>query len=116
MTSETIGIDMHGTTISSLSVAFKALAHESRLALASILAEGEKSVGALAAELGLGVTTTSSHLQVLRRAGLVETRREGTTVYYHLVRDELARVRGMIRDLGLSQSPLMASPAMDYLE
>ncbi|QGU08496.1 Biofilm growth-associated repressor [Corynebacterium occultum] len=116
MTTGIIGIEAQAENIKSLSVAFKALANESRLALAAILASGEKSVGALAAELDMGVTTVSAHLQVLRRAGLVETRREGTTVYYHLVRDELARVRGKIREIGLNQSPRMASPTTDYLE
>jgi ArsR family transcriptional regulator len=63
---------------------FKALAHESRLALVTRLAQGERSVGDLAAEVGLDRTTVSKHLAVLRNCGVASDRRDGATVYYTL--------------------------------
>src|SRR5215213_1066337 len=56
----------------------KALANPKRLELLDLLAQGERSVEALAAAAGLGLTTTSANLQTLRSAGLVASRREKT--------------------------------------
>ncbi len=62
----------------------QALAHEHRLELLELLAQGEQSVDALAQRTGLSMANTSQHLQQLRRAGLVDTRREGRHVFYRL--------------------------------
>ena len=62
----------------------KALAAPRRLELLDLLAQGERSVDALARAAGIGVSTTSMHLQSLRQAGLVRTRKEGTSVHYRL--------------------------------
>jgi len=62
----------------------QACAHEHRLELLDHLAQGEQSVEALAQRTGLSVANTSQHLQLLRRAGLAETRREGRHVFYRL--------------------------------
>jgi DNA-binding transcriptional ArsR family regulator len=64
--------------------AAKALANGRRLELLDVLANGERTVEALAGEVGLSLANTSQHLQVLRRAGLVASRREGTSVHYQL--------------------------------
>ena len=61
-----------------------ALANGHRIELLDVLAQAERSVEELAAETALTVANASQHLQVLRRAGLVETRREGTHVCYRL--------------------------------
>ncbi|NCD20808.1 MAG: ArsR family transcriptional regulator, partial [Actinobacteria bacterium] len=50
----------------------------------------ERTVDALARETGMGVTTVSAHLQVLKLAHLVRTRREGTHVHYRLADDDVA--------------------------
>jgi len=60
----------------------KALASGNRLELLEFLAQGERSVDALAKLSGLSVANTSRHLQVLRQAGLVQTRKEGLFVHY----------------------------------
>ena len=60
----------------------KALAHEHRLEILEALAQGERSVEALARRVGLEVANASQHLQQMRRAGLVEARRKGKFVYY----------------------------------
>lgn len=62
----------------------KAVAHEHRLELLEALAQGERSVEALANCTGLSIANASQHLQRMRRAGLVETRRDGKFVYYCL--------------------------------
>jgi DNA-binding transcriptional ArsR family regulator len=62
----------------------KALSNPSRLELLELLAQGERTVDSLAAEIGLSLANASQHLQVLRRASLVDTRKEGVYVYYRL--------------------------------
>jgi DNA-binding transcriptional ArsR family regulator len=62
----------------------KALANPHRLILVCALIDGEKSVGALAETLGASKTLTSQHLGLLRRDGVVATRRDGQTIYYAL--------------------------------
>lgn len=60
----------------------QALASGNRLELLEFLAQGERSVDALAKLSGLSVANTSRHLQVLRQAGLVSSRKDGQFVYY----------------------------------
>ncbi len=62
----------------------KTLGHPHRLELLEQLGQAERSVDALAQKAGLSVANASQHLQHLRRAGLVTTRREGKFVYYRL--------------------------------
>lgn len=63
----------------------RALGHPHRLELLEHLAQGERGVEAVAARAGLSVANASQHLQQLRRAGLVATRRDGKFVRYRLV-------------------------------
>ena len=65
-------------------VVAKAIAHENRLELLEHVAQGERSVEALAESSGLSIANASQHLQLLRRAGLVTTRRQAKFVYYRL--------------------------------
>jgi rhodanese-related sulfurtransferase len=67
----------------------QALGHVHRLELLEHLGQGERSVEDLAARTGLTVANTSRHLQHLRRAALVEGRREGKRVFYRLSGDEV---------------------------
>jgi DNA-binding transcriptional ArsR family regulator len=77
----------------------KALAHESRLIILCILADGEKSVGELERELSLRQPTVSQQLARLRADGLVSTRRDGKIIYYSLASDEARTVIGAIYDV-----------------
>jgi DNA-binding transcriptional ArsR family regulator len=61
---------------------FRVLGHPARVRMIELLRGGERSVGALQEGLGLESGATSQHLAALRRVGLVESRREGTSVYY----------------------------------
>src|SRR3954465_3769171 len=62
----------------------KALASPHRLELLELLAQGEQSVETLAVESGISLANASQHLQVLREAGLVESRRDGFYIRYRL--------------------------------
>ena len=77
----------------------KALAHESRLIILCILAQGEKSVSELEQELNLRQPTVSQQLARLRADGLVSTRRDGKTIYYSLASDEARTIIGAIYDV-----------------
>jgi rhodanese-related sulfurtransferase/DNA-binding MarR family transcriptional regulator len=77
-----------------------ALANGHRIELLDVLAQAERSVEELAAETALTVANASQHLQVLRRAGLVETRRDGTRVCYRLAGPEVFALWQTLRAAG----------------
>jgi rhodanese-related sulfurtransferase/predicted transcriptional regulator len=62
----------------------KALSSPHRLEILELLAQGERTVDSLATEVGLSLANTSQHLQALRQAALVESRKEGLFVWYRL--------------------------------
>src|SRR5258708_35583744 len=62
----------------------KALASPHRLELLDVLSQGECTVEALAQETEMSIANASQHLQTLRAARLVETRRAGVSIYYRL--------------------------------
>lgn len=79
---------------------FRVLGHPKRVRILELLRDGERSVGDLQTALELDSSGTSQHLGALRRIGAVESRREGTSVFYR-VRDErmfelLALARGIV--------------------
>jgi rhodanese-related sulfurtransferase len=67
----------------------KALSNGRRAEIVDVLANGERSVELLAAEVRQSIANTSQHLQILKNAGLVTTRRNGTFVYYRLASPEV---------------------------
>ena len=90
---------------------FRVLGHPARVRILELLRDGERSVGTLQAELELDSGGTSQHLSAMRRIGLVDSRREGTSVYYRVaderVFDLLAAGRAIIsRRLADQQSIL----------
>ncbi len=78
----------------------KVVVHPKRIELLDLLCQAERSVEALAQAVGLKLSTTSAHLQVMRQARLVETRREGTRVYYRAAGEEVCRFVTALSDLG----------------
>jgi ArsR family transcriptional regulator len=74
----------------------RVLTDPKRLMLLDVLREGEHSVGDLAEELGCNLANASQHLAVLRSAGLVDTRRAGTTILYSLAEPELVEACDVI--------------------
>jgi len=79
----------------------KGLASPHRLELLDVLAQGERSVEALAAATKLSVTNTSAHLAALKRARLVSTRKQAQFVYYRLADDGVVRVLREIQAVAL---------------
>ena len=72
----------------SLAAIAQALGHAHRLEMLEHLAQGERSVEDLADRAGITLANCSRHLQLLRRAGLVEGRREGKRVFYRLAGED----------------------------
>jgi len=75
----------------------KTLGHPDRLELLEHLAQGERSVEALAQRVGLAMANASHHLQQLRRVGLVRTRREGKYIFYALADDSVLDLMAALR-------------------
>jgi len=67
----------------------RALSDPKRLCVVERLGQGERSVSDLSRDIGCQVPNMSQHLSVLRSAGLVASRREGSTIYYRLVDDRI---------------------------
>ncbi|MCJ0873879.1 metalloregulator ArsR/SmtB family transcription factor [Streptomyces sp. AP-93] len=77
----------------------KALSNGKRLELLDLLAQGERSVDALAKTAGLGLTTASAHLQTLKQAGLVATRRDGVRIHYRLAGEDVAALYALLQQV-----------------
>ena len=78
----------------------KALASGARIELLDLLCQTERTVEQLAEETGLSVANVSQHLQVMRRARMVEVRREGLYAFYRLADETVFRVWQAMRTLG----------------
>jgi DNA-binding transcriptional ArsR family regulator len=78
---------------------FRALGHPARVRILELISEEERAVGELQAELGLDSSGTSQHLAALRRQGLVETRRQGTTIFYKLKDPRVAELLKVAREI-----------------
>jgi DNA-binding transcriptional ArsR family regulator len=79
-----MNVDVMEAAADSASDLLKALANRHRLLIVCQLIDGERSVGDLAAFLGLRDSTVSQHLSLLRRDGLVSARRDAQTIYYSI--------------------------------
>jgi rhodanese-related sulfurtransferase/DNA-binding transcriptional ArsR family regulator len=93
----------------------KALASGKRLELLDLLAQGERTVDALARAAGLNLTTASAHLQTLKQAGLVTTRREGVRIHYRLAGDDVARLFALLRTVAEAHQPAVPAARDAYL-
>jgi ArsR family transcriptional regulator len=102
---------------------FRALGHPARVRILELISEEERAVGELQGELGLDSSGTSQHLAALRRQGLVETRRQGTTIFYKLKDPRVAELLKVAREIltanltetrelldGLREPPREAAP------
>lgn len=90
---------------------FKAMGNPVRVRVLELLSERERGVGEMIAELGVGASALSQQLSVLRASGLVQARREASTVYYSVttprVSDLLAVARQLRSDLLSFQMELL---------
>src|SRR5438132_6064788 len=77
----------------------KALSSPHRLEILELLAQGERTVDSLATEIGLSLANASQHLQALRQAALVDSRKDGLFVYYRLAGPEVFEVCKAVRNV-----------------
>jgi rhodanese-related sulfurtransferase len=83
----------------------KVLGNPTRLELLDLLAQGPRCVDDLASAAQVGVSTCSAHLQTLREAGLVDTRREGKRIFYSLAGDDVAGLWDQLRRVAQRHRP-----------
>ena len=98
-----------------LAVVGKAFGSPKRLELVELLAQGERTVEGLARTAGMGMTTVSAHLQVLKLANLVRTRRDGTKVFYRLAGDDVAHLYAAMRAVARERSADVSQALDAYL-
>src|SRR5262245_58302589 len=99
----------------SLSSVARALGNGRRAEIVDILAQGERSVDELSAEISQSVANTSQHLQVLAKAGLVRSRRDGTRVYYRLASERVGELWAAVRDVAVRHVAEVSVLADEYL-
>jgi DNA-binding transcriptional ArsR family regulator len=78
---------------------FRALAHPARIRILEVLAASELSVGEIQPRVGIEMSHLSQQLAVLRRAGLVNTRKSGSSVFYAIRDPELVRLLASAKQL-----------------
>lgn len=76
-----------------------AMANSTRIEILDILLRGEISVSALSVKVKLSQSALSQHLAKLREAGLVQTRRDATTIYYMSTSDPVSRILDTLREI-----------------
>ncbi len=93
----------------------KGLANPKRLELLDLISQGERSVEALSTQAGLGLSTTSMHLQALKDSGLIVGRREGTSIYYRMKSLEATTLFAMLREVASTHLADADRAISDYL-
>jgi rhodanese-related sulfurtransferase/DNA-binding transcriptional ArsR family regulator len=99
----------------SLASVGKALSSGRRAEIVDLLAQGERSVEDVAAELDQSIANTSHHLRSLARAGLVRTRREGTRVIYGLASERVLQLWTVVREVAAEHVAEVDRLAQAYL-
>lgn len=87
-----------------------------RLAILDTLAQSERPVEDIAREIGTSVANASQHLQHLRAARLVETRRDGVFIYYRLADEHVLRLWQVIREVGEARYAEIDQVVRTYLK
>ncbi len=93
----------------------KALSSGRRAEIVDVLAQGERSVDDLAAEIDQSVANTSHHLRTLARSGLLTTRRDGTRIYYRLASERVAELWTAVREVAAEHVAEVERLASAYL-
>jgi rhodanese-related sulfurtransferase/DNA-binding MarR family transcriptional regulator len=93
----------------------KALSSGRRTEIVDLLAQSERSVEEIAAEIGQSMANTSHHLRALARAGLVTTRRDGNRIFYALASDRVGELWSAVRDVAEEHAAGLDRLAAAYL-
>jgi rhodanese-related sulfurtransferase/DNA-binding transcriptional ArsR family regulator len=99
---------------SGIALMTKALSSPNRLEIIDLLAQGEKTVENISAEIGASVANTSQHLQVLKNARLVSTRKQGHFIYYNLANPSVFQAWQALRSLSIRQIPQVEKVINDF--
>ena len=94
----------------------KAASNPKRIELLELLAQAERSVEELAAASGMDFSNTSAQLQVLARARLVESRKQGKRVLYRLADESVVRFLGALRELARARLAEVEQVARDFFD
>ncbi len=76
-----------------------AIANPKRLQILNILKDGEMSVANMTKEMGINKANLSQHLAILRQKNILETRREGTTIYYRISNPKIIEACTIMRSV-----------------
>src|SRR5690349_344089 len=93
----------------------KAMGNGHRAEIIDVLAQGERSVESLADEIGQSIANTSHHLRQLAGVGLVESRRDGTFIYYRVASDRVGELWSALRDVAVEHVAEVEVLARRYL-
>src|SRR6266536_663651 len=93
----------------------QALGSGRRAEIVDVLAQGERSGEEIATEIEQSLANTSHHLQLLLRAGLVRSRRQGTRIYYRLASDRVGDLWAAVREVAVRHVAEVHVLADDYL-
>src|SRR6266536_4687008 len=93
----------------------QALGSGRRAEIVDVLAQGERSVEEIATEIEQSLANTSPHLQLLLRAGLVRSRRQGTRIHYRLASDRVGDLWAAVREVAERHVAEVHVLADDYL-
>ena len=93
-----------------------ALGHAKRIQIIDLLQKGEKTAGALAQEMGVSKANLSQHLTVMKNNGLVQSRREGVSVYYHITNPKIVSACLLMREVLMDQLEKTSKIRETYLK
>lgn len=100
--------DFKDSVYEELARMIKALANAHRLEILELLAQGSYPVEEIAEQTAMSVANTSQHLQVMKRVQLVNTRRDGVTIYYSLAGNQVYKAWKALRELGIEKNAELA--------
>ncbi|WP_309108020.1 metalloregulator ArsR/SmtB family transcription factor [Arthrobacter sp.] len=93
----------------------KVMSSGRRAEIVDILAQGERPVDEISHEIRQSIANTSQHLQLLLRAGLLKSRRDGTRIYYSLSGSAVSRLWAAVRDVAVEHLAELEELATSYL-
>ena len=103
---EAIGMDRFAASAGEAAALMRALSNEKRLMILCQLGEREMSVGQMLALAGLSQSALSQHLARLREERLVETRRDGTTIFYRIADPAVLKVIAVLAEIYCPPLPI----------
>ena len=110
------GREFKDITFHHLANVMNAFASPKRLEIIDILSQGEKDVDTLTKETGMNFANTSRHLQILKQAKIVQSRKEGVRVIYSLANDEVIKCWKNIQTLSEKISADIREVVKSFLE